>query len=99
MESKYTKAERREIYSKAYNILSRISDDSVCCHVLALATGKGSEHLVSKNFITEHLPEFNMFQPEVEGISGRWFDDVCNTREGYGARLMCLLLCVEMCND
>lgn len=88
-----TKRQRREIYLKAALLAYKMRNNGFgyLCFILGQLL-KSSRNYESSSDI---LPEFEMFKPEYSSHSDTWFDDI----ENNGERIICMLLCAEMCKD
>lgn len=90
-----TKEQRRDIYLKAYEVLSLKTNDTCGCYVLSIASGfNGSYEL---DFIAS-FPEYMLFAPDGYsiGTGKKFYSDYATEKEW---RLTALLLCAEMCKS
>lgn len=91
-----TKKQRREIYLKATELYNKENTDlSICRNICRLMKWeKPGRYDFDKLY--KYLPEFVIFKPMGEECTesyisyGLWFD-------GMHERIICMLLCAEMC--
>jgi hypothetical protein len=90
MNKKYTRKQRREIYTNAaeFIMINENVELNTCCYAIHQASG----FKVFTPDFSHRVPEFMGFKPVCAPIYVPWF-------EGKDERVFALLLCAEMTKD
>lgn len=93
-----TKKQRREIYLKVATDMENqfVSEGTWngLCYNLCKQMG-----IYTVKVMQVHFPEALLFKPDVPELDSLWWMDSEDDGYNTGCRIICMLLCAEMCND
>lgn len=91
-----TKKQRQKVYLKVAKYLETHPDLYYLCGIL-YATINGDPMIsIGRNYhVGDGLPEFDLFKPDVDN-GALWWGDLADP---FSERIICMLLCAEMCNQ